>query len=110
MDITKNASAETSSVSILLTNAQASRMDEVRAAIRRANGCSISRSALVRAMTTAVLTLHEDWILCRNEEDVCGLILCRINDRVDMQSGTRRIEEVNSSGALRRKASTHERQ
>src|SRR5215217_1904460 len=104
MDISKNT--ETSAVSILLTNAQAARMDEVRAAIRRANGHSISRSALVRAMTTAVLTLHEDWMRCRTEGDVCATILCRINDRIDIQSGTRRIQEVNSSGALRRKASS----
>ena len=88
MDITK--STETSSVSILLTNAQAARMDEVRAAIRRANGRRISRSALVRAMINAVLTLHEDWMGCRNEEDVCAMILCRFNDRIDLQSGTRR--------------------
>ena len=106
MDINNNKSAETSSVSILLTNAQAARMDEVRAAIRRANGWSISRSALVRAMTTAVLTLHQDWLACGSEEDVCSLILCRINDRIDLQSGTRRLEQVKSSGALGRKAST----
>src|SRR5215208_6712348 len=100
MKTTKNETAKRSSVSILLTNSQAARMDEIRASIRRVNGHRISRSALVRAMTTAVLTLHKDWMLCRNEEDVCTLILCRINDRMDLQSGPRRLEELKSVGAL----------
>jgi hypothetical protein len=71
------ASAQTE-VTVLLTNDQAAFLDEVTAAMRRNTGGAISRSAMLRAMMSALKPYFEDWLKCRTEADVKELIARRL--------------------------------
>jgi hypothetical protein len=99
-DTFKSKAAERAAVTVLLTNAQIAEMDEVTASIRRKTGRSISRSALLRAITTAALTLHTDWIQCRDENDVCILVLARLGKTLDLQSAERKFNELKQRKAV----------
>jgi hypothetical protein len=54
----------TSAVTVLLTNEQTATLDEIAIGIRRTTGHSISRSAMIRAITTAVLPYCQEWLDC----------------------------------------------
>lgn len=61
---TRDIAAQTTAVTVLFTNNQAALMDEIIAAIRRNTGKPISRSALMRAIVSAVLPYFPDWLQC----------------------------------------------
>ena len=88
---------ERMAVTVLLTNDQTALMDEITAAIRRNTGRSISRSALLRAISTGVMTVHTDWLQCRNENDVCTLVLARLSPVLDLQSAERKMKQLRQS-------------
>ena len=69
-----NRGAETSSVTVLLTNHQTATLDEISAAIRRNTGRAISRSAILRALTTAALPYGEGWLRCRSERQIIEIV------------------------------------
>jgi hypothetical protein len=100
MEAFKSKGTVKSAVTILLSNTQAARMDEVTAAIRRNTGRCISRSALIRGITAAALTRHQDWIQCRNEEDICALVLARLTDQFDLQAAAVKLKQLKAEGAV----------
>lgn len=71
------ASAQTA-VTVLLTNDQAAFLDEVTAAIRRNTGGSVSRSAMLRAMMSALRPYYANWLKCRTEADVKEVIALQL--------------------------------
>ena len=75
-----SASARTA-VTILLTNDETAFLDEVTAEIRRRTGASISRSAMLRAMLSALRPYHPEWLRCGSEAE--------LNDRISrrLQNG-----------------------
>ena len=100
MEAFKSKSAVKSAVTILLSNTQAASMDEVTAAIRRNTGHYISRSALIRGITAAVLTRRQDWIQCRDEQDICVLVLAHLTDRMDLQAASLKLKQLKAEGAV----------
>lgn len=71
----KRKNPKTAAVTVLLTNEQVAQLDEASLMIRRTSGRSISRSALLRAIASALLMLRKDWERCRDEDEVCLLVL-----------------------------------
>src|SRR3954449_9391255 len=71
------ASAQTA-VTVLLTNDQTALLDEVSAEIRRETGGCLSRSAILRAMISALTAYAEDWLKCRTETEVKEVISLRL--------------------------------
>jgi hypothetical protein len=71
------ASAQTA-VTVLLTNDQTAFLDEVAAEIRRESGGCISRSAMLRAILSALKPYAEDWLKCRTETEVKEVIAFRL--------------------------------
>jgi hypothetical protein len=63
------ASAQTA-ITVLLTYDQTAFLDEVAAEIRRETGGCISRSAILRAMMSALKPYAEDWLKCRTEAEL----------------------------------------
>src|SRR5258707_8892940 len=100
MEAFKSKGTVKSAVTILLSNTQAARMDEVAAAIRRNTGRCISRSALIRGITAAALTRHQDWIQCRHEEDICMLVLAHLTERLDLQAAAMKFKQLKAEGAV----------
>ena len=68
----------TSAVTVLLTDDKTAFIDEVAAAVRRNTGHSISRSAMIRAITTAVLAYYKDWLECRSEAEIQKMVSRRL--------------------------------
>jgi hypothetical protein len=100
MEAFKSKSAVKAAVTILLSNTQAASMDEVTAAIRRNTGRYISRSALIRGITAAALTRRQDWIQCRDEQDICVLVLAHLTDRMDLQAASLKLNQLKAAGAV----------
>jgi len=71
------ASAQTA-VTVLLTNDQTALLDEVAVEIRRETGGCISRSAILRAMISALTPYAEEWLKCRTETEVKEVIAIRL--------------------------------
>jgi hypothetical protein len=71
------ASAQTA-VTVLLTNDQTALLDEVAAEIRRETGGCISRSAMLRAMISALTPYAEEWLKCRTETEVEQVMAIRL--------------------------------
>ena len=57
-------------VTILLTNEQTVRLNEISAGIRRRTAKSISRSALIRALISALPPYYQSFLDCRTEADI----------------------------------------
>jgi hypothetical protein len=70
-------------ITVILTDKETATMDEIALTIRRNTGKSISRSALIRAITTAALVWHRDWLNCRSEGEIRQKVGLR------MQTGNR---------------------
>ena len=68
----------TSAVTVLLTDDRTAFIDEIAAAVRRKTGHSISRSAMIRAITTAALPYYKDWLECRSEAEVQRMVSKRL--------------------------------
>jgi hypothetical protein len=77
MDDSKTA--PTVAITVLFPNERAVYLDELASAIRRNTGKTISRSALIRAMTKALTPLYGAWLHCRTEGDVELMIKTRIS-------------------------------
>jgi hypothetical protein len=69
-----NHGGATSAVTVLLTNDQTATLDEISAAIRRNTAQAVSRSAILRALTSACLPHGEDWLRCRSEQQIAQLV------------------------------------
>jgi hypothetical protein len=67
---TAPAAAETTAVTVLLTNAQTAMLDEIALAIRRKSGAVISRSAMIRAFIAAALPHRDWWLHAKSEESL----------------------------------------
>ena len=65
-----SSATETIAVTVLLTNDQAALLDETSTAIRRANGVVIRRSAMLRAIVSAVLPFRHEWLKCPSAADL----------------------------------------
>ena len=72
------ASEQTRSVSVLLTNHQTARLDEIAAALRRDTGNYMSRSDMLRAILSAVLPFFPDWGQGTSADDVSKIIATRL--------------------------------
>lgn len=64
------SASSTTAVTVLLTNEQAARLDEIRVGIRRTTGESISRSALIRAIINGLLPYQRNLLNCTSEADI----------------------------------------
>ena len=64
------ATGKASAVTVLLTNEQTVRLDEISAAIRRRSAKSISRSAVIRALISALLPYYQNFVDCRTEAEI----------------------------------------
>ena len=73
------ASAQTA-VTVLLTNDETAFMDELAAEIRRRTGGCISRSAMLRAMLSALRPYHPEWLDCHSEPELKGRISRRLQN------------------------------
>jgi hypothetical protein len=73
-------------ITVLFPNERAVYLDELASAIRRNTGKTVSRSALIRAMTKALTPLYNEWLHCRSEEDVERMVRARL-----LPPGTRGI-------------------
>ena len=73
-----SAAAVQTAVTALLTNDQTALLDEVAVEIRRETGGCISRSAILRAMMSALKPYFEDWLKCRTEADIKEVIALRL--------------------------------
>ena len=60
----------TAAVTVLLTTEQAVKLDELSVAIRRATGKAVSRSALIRAFTAALLPYGGTLHTCRSQSEI----------------------------------------
>jgi hypothetical protein len=65
-------------ITVLFPNERAVYLDELAAAIRRNTGKTLSRSALIRAMTKALLPLYREWLQCASEGDIERMIKARL--------------------------------
>ena len=72
------ASEQTRSVSVLLTNHQTARLDEIAAALRRDTGSYMSRSDMLREILSAVLPFFPDWGQGTSAEDIGRIIATRL--------------------------------
>ena len=61
---------ETTAVTILLTNEQTALLDAAAAAIRRNTGVAISRSAMLRAIVSALLPFRQEWSKCQSAAQI----------------------------------------
>jgi hypothetical protein len=73
-------------ITVLFPNERAVYLDELASAIRRNTRKTVSRSALIRAMTKALTPLYHEWLHCRSEEDVERMVRARL-----LPPGTRAI-------------------
>jgi hypothetical protein len=73
-------------ITVLFPNERAVYLDELASAIRRNTGKTVSRSALIRAMTKALTPLYKEWLNCRSEQEVERMIRERL-----LPPGTRAI-------------------
>jgi hypothetical protein len=62
---------------VLLTE-QVVRLDEIAAQVRRRSGKTISRSGMIRAILSAVLPCHEDWVKVTSEADLQQMVALRL--------------------------------
>jgi hypothetical protein len=72
-------------------------MDEVAAGIRRNTGASISRSAMLRTMISALTPYFREWLLCGSEAELMQLISRRlhaasVHQQQPQQPDTRRAQ------------------
>jgi hypothetical protein len=65
-------------ITLLLTHDQTATLDEIAAAIRRNTGQCVSRSAMIRAIATALLPYYADWLQCRSEAQIQQMITRRL--------------------------------
>ncbi len=65
-------------ITVLFPNERAVYLDELASAIRRNTGKTISRSALIRAMTKALKPLYMEWLNCRSEADIERMVRARL--------------------------------
>jgi hypothetical protein len=63
-------SRRTGEVAVLLTNDQIANLDQLAIDIRRTAGCAVSRSAIMRAILSAVFKYQRQWPACESEQDV----------------------------------------
>jgi hypothetical protein len=68
----------TSVVSMVLLTEQVVRLDEIAAQVRRRSGKTISRSGMIRAILSAVLPCHEDWVKVTSEADLQQMVALRL--------------------------------
>lgn len=73
--IAKTETAGNTAITVLLPNKHVALLDKLSLVIRRRSGKALSRSALIRAVVDATLTLRADWKDCEDEEQVCLWIL-----------------------------------
>jgi hypothetical protein len=66
-------------ITVLFPNHRAVYLDELAAAIRRNTGKTLSRSALLRAMTKALTPLYREWLECSSEDEVERKITARLS-------------------------------
>ncbi len=64
-------------ITVLFPNERAVYLDELASAIRRNTGKTVSRSALIRAMTKALTPLYKEWLHCRSEGDIERMVRAR---------------------------------
>jgi hypothetical protein len=65
-------------ITVLFPNERAVYLDELASAMRRNTGKTVSRSALIRAMTKALTPLYKEWLHCGSEEDIELMVKARI--------------------------------
>jgi hypothetical protein len=73
-------------ITVLFPNERAVHLDELASAIRRHTGKTVSRSALIRAMTKALTPLYKEWLHCRSEQDIERMVRARL-----LPPGTRAV-------------------
>jgi len=61
-------------VTILLTDAQTTSLDQASINILRTSGARLSRSAMVRSITRAALRFHQEWQHCESEEQLFNIL------------------------------------
>ena len=66
-------------ITVLFPNGRAVYLDELASAIRRNTGKTLSRSALLRAMTKALTPLYREWLECASEDDIERKITARLS-------------------------------
>jgi hypothetical protein len=66
-------------ITVLFPNGRAVYLDELAASIRRNTGKTLSRSALIRAMTKALLPLYREWLECGSEDEIERKITARLS-------------------------------
>jgi hypothetical protein len=74
----QSAAPQQTAITVLLTNSQTALMDEVAAGIRRNTGTSISRSAMLRTMISAMTPYFREWLHCGSEAELMQLITRRL--------------------------------
>jgi len=67
-------SNRTGEVAVVLNKDQVTNLDQIAIDIRRATGYAISRSAMIRAILSAVLKYHQRWPACESEQDLQNAI------------------------------------
>jgi hypothetical protein len=73
-------------ITVLFPNESAVYLDELASAVRRNTGKTVSRSALIRAMTKPLTPLYLEWLHCRSEGDIERMVRARL-----LPPGTRAI-------------------
>ena len=71
--------APTVAITVLFPNERAVYLDELASAIRRNTGKTLSRSALIRAMTKALRPLYREWLECGSEDEIERKITARLS-------------------------------
>jgi hypothetical protein len=66
-------------IAVLFPNDRAVYLDELASAIRRNTGKTLSRSALLRAMTKALTPLYREWLECGSEDEIERKITARLS-------------------------------
>jgi hypothetical protein len=66
-------------ITVLFPNDRAVYLDELASAIRRNTGKTLSRSALLRAMTKALTPLYREWLECGSEDEIERKITARLS-------------------------------
>jgi hypothetical protein len=69
----------TVAITVLFPNERAVYLDELASAIRRNTGKTLSRSALIRAMTKALTPLYREWLKCGSEDEIERKITARLS-------------------------------
>ena len=69
----------TVAITVLFPNERAIFLDELASAIRWNTGKTLSRSALIRAMTKALLPFYREWLQCASEGDIERKITARLS-------------------------------